>query len=161
LPPDDSAATTLVYMPMLDVELLGNWRGPRYSAYSSSALYARVREAIPRAELFVGGSVIHPATDLAVKMGASSITLFGADFAFPGDRTHTGWGDGVLGPAISASRHWVLDGHGRRVRTQLNFRGYLVELERFIAHHPHVRFYNTSRAGALIAGTAYDPVFCP
>jgi hypothetical protein len=161
LPPDASAATALVYMPMLDVELVGNWRGPRYSAYSASPLYAAVREAIPRAELFVGGSVIHPATDLAVKMGASSITLFGADFAFPGDRTHTGWDDGVLGPAVSAARHWVLDGNGQRVRTQLNFRGYLIELERFIALHPEVRFHNTSRAGALIAGTTYDPEFCP
>lgn len=161
LPPENSAATTLVYMPMLDVELLGNWRGPRYVAYSGSALYAQVREEIPRAELFVGGSVIHPATDLAVKMGAGAITLFGADFAFPGDRTHTGWDDGVLGPAVSAARHWVLDGHGQRVRTQLNFRGYLVELERFIAHHPQVRFYNTSRAGAQITGTAFAPEFCP
>jgi hypothetical protein len=160
LPAQDSAATTLVYMPMLDVELLGNWRGPRYAAYSGSALYASVREAIPRAELFVGGSVIHPAIDLAVKMGAGRITLFGADFAFPGERTHTGWGDGVLGPVISAARHWTLDGHGQRVRTQLNFRGYLVELERFIARHPQVRFYNTSRAGAQIAGTAFDPEFC-
>ncbi|MGE7991328.1 motility associated factor glycosyltransferase family protein [Pseudomonas sp. NPDC089554] len=160
LPPDDSAATALVYMPMLDVELLGNWRGPRYSAYSASALYAQVRQAIPRAELFVGGSVIHPAADLAVKMGAGRITLFGADFAFPGDRTHTGWDDGVLGPAVSAARHWVLDGYGQRVRTQLNFRGYLIELERFIARHPQVRFQNTSRAGAQIAGTTFDTEFC-
>ncbi|WP_313459883.1 6-hydroxymethylpterin diphosphokinase MptE-like protein [Pseudomonas sp.] len=161
LPPEHSAQTALVYMPMLDVELLAHWRGPRYSAYSASALYASVRQAIPRAELFVGGSVIHPATDLAVQMGATAITLFGADFAFPGDRTHTGWDDGVLGPTVSAARHWVLDGHGQRVRTQLNFRGYLIDLERYIARHPEVRFFNTSRAGALIAGTDYDPEFCP
>ncbi|HAB01625.1 MAG TPA: motility accessory factor Maf-2, partial [Pseudomonas sp.] len=81
--------------------------------------------------------------------------------AFPGDRTHTGWDDGVLGPTVSAARHWVLDGHGQRVRTQLNFRGYLIDLERYIARHPEVRFFNTSRAGALIAGTDYDPEFCP
>ncbi|HEN8712257.1 TPA: motility associated factor glycosyltransferase family protein [Pseudomonas putida] len=160
LPPEDSAATTLVYMPMLDVELLGNWRGPRYTAYSGSALYAQVSQAIPRAELFVGGSVIHPATDLAVKMGAARITFFGADFAFPGGRTHTGWDDGVLGPTIAAAQHWVLDGHGQRARTQLNFRSYLIELERFIARHPQVRFHNTSRAGAHIAGTTFDPEFC-
>lgn len=160
LPPEASAATALVYMPMLDVDTLAGWRGARYAAYSDSALYDRVRTQLPRGHLFVGGSVIHPAADLAVKMGMRRITLFGADFAFPGNRTHTGWDDGVLGPQVSAARHWVLDGHGQRVRTQLNFRGYLIELERFIARHPDVAFYNTSRAGALIAGTVFDQEFC-
>ncbi|MDU9389187.1 motility associated factor glycosyltransferase family protein [Pseudomonas sp. zfem002] len=160
LPPEASASTALVYMPMLDVDTVAGWRGPRYAGYSDSALYDPVREALPRGHLFVGGSVIHPAADLAVKMGVSRITLFGADFAFPGNRTHTGWDDGVLGPQVSMARHWVLDGHGQRVRTQLNFRGYLIELERFIARHPQVAFFNTSRAGAAIAGTTFDGEFC-
>lgn len=160
LPPEASASTTLVYMPMLDVDTLAAWRGPRHAAYSDSALYDRVRAELPRGHLFVGGSVIHPAADLAVKMGIRRITLFGADFAFPGNRTHTGWDDGILGPQVAAARHWVLDGHGQRVRTQLNFRGYLIELERFIARHPQVTFLNTSRAGALIAGTTFDQEFC-
>ncbi len=160
LPPEASANTALVYLPMLDIETLAAWRGPRYAGYSPSMLYDPVRARIPRGELFVGGSVIHPAVDLAVKMGAGRITLFGADFAFPGNRTHTGWDDGVLGPQLAVARHWVLDGHGQRVRTQLNFRGYLVELERFIARHPQVAFFNTSRAGALIAGTDFAPEFC-
>ncbi|PWB33566.1 motility accessory factor Maf-2 [Pseudomonas sp. SDI] len=160
LPAADSADTALVYMPMLDIELLAAWRGPRFAAYSPSALYAQVREAIPRGELFVGGSVIHPAVDLAVHMGSTRVTLFGADFAFPMGKTHTGWDDGDLGPQLAVARHWVLDGNGQRVRTQLNFRSYLCELERFIARHPQVRFYNTSRAGALIAGTHFDPEFC-
>lgn len=161
LPPEASANTALVYMPMLDVDTLAAWQGPRYAAYSDSALYDRVRDDIPRGHLFVGGSVIHPAVDLAVKMGVSRITLFGADFAFPMNRTHTGWNDGDLGPQLAVARHWVLDGQGQRVRTQLNFRGYLIELERFIARHPEVAFFNTSRAGALIAGTRFDQEFCP
>lgn len=160
LPPEACATTALVYMPMLDIDTVAGWRGPRYAAYSDSALYDRVRGELPRGHLFVGGSVIHPAADLAVKMGMGRITLFGADFAFPGNRTHTGWDDGVLGPQVAVARHWVLDGHGQRVRTQLNFRGYLIELERFIARHPDVAFFNTSRAGALIAGTAFDQEFC-
>lgn len=101
--------------------------------------------------------MIHPAVDLAVKMGAVQVTLFGADFAFPGDKTHAGWSDGDLGPQLGAAKHWVLDGHGQRIKTQLNFRSYLCELERFIAGHPQVRFYNSSRAGAMIAGTAFHP----
>ena len=93
-----------------------------------------------KAQLYVGGSVIHPAVDLAVKMGAAKITLFGADFAFPNNKTHAGWSDGDLGP------NWVLLGIGywtgmaQRVKTQLNFRSYLCELERYIAGHPRGAF---------------------
>lgn len=159
LPPEQSAAITLVYLPMVDPQILAQWQGPRYVGYSASPVYRRMREQLPKAQLYVGGSVIHPAVDLAVKMGARQITLFGADFAFPADKTHAGWGDGELGPQLGAARHWVLDGHGRRVKTQLNFRSYLCELERFIAGHPQVRFYNSSRDGAMIAGTTLHPEF--
>ncbi|MGA3823861.1 motility associated factor glycosyltransferase family protein [Pseudomonas chlororaphis] len=159
LPPEKSAAITLVYLPMVDPQILALWQGPRYVGYSASPIYARMREQLPKAQLYVGGSVIHPAVDLAVKMGAEQVTLFGADFAFPMNKTHAGWLDGELGPQLGAARHWVLDGHGQRVRTQLNFRSYLCELERFIAGHPRVRFYNSSRDGAMIAGTIYHPEF--
>ncbi|CAI8843643.1 motility associated factor glycosyltransferase family protein [Pseudomonas chlororaphis] len=159
LPPEKSAAITLVYLPMVDPQILALWQGPRYVGYSASPIYTRMREQLPKAQLYVGGSVIHPAVDLAVKMGAEQVTLFGADFAFPMNKTHAGWLDGELGPQLGSARHWVLDGHGQRVRTQLNFRSYLCELERFIVGHPQVRFYNSSRDGAMIAGTTYHPEF--
>lgn len=60
---------------------------------------------------------------------------------------------------MGAAKHWVLDGHGSRVKTQLNFRSYLCELERFIAAHPQVRFYNSSRDGARIVGTDFNEEF--
>ncbi|MDR9750349.1 DUF115 domain-containing protein [Pseudomonas sp. SZMC_28357] len=159
LPPQDSAGITLVYMPMVDPQVLGAWQGPRCVGYSVSPIYQQLRQQQPRGELYVGGSVIHPAVDLAVKMGATHVTLFGADFAFPGNKTHAGWSDGDLGPQLGAAKHWVLDGQGQRIKTQLNFRSYLCELERFIAGHPQVRFYNSSRAGAMIVGALYHPEF--
>ncbi|MGF6401969.1 hypothetical protein ABH905_005635 [Pseudomonas frederiksbergensis] len=157
LPPEGTVDITLAYMPMVDPQVLVAWQGPRYAGYSASPIYQQMRQQWPKGELYVGGSVIHPAVDLAVKMGAVQITLFGADFAFPNDKTHAGWNDGDLGPQLGAAKHWVLDGHGQRIKTQLNFRSYLCELERFIAGHPQVRFYNSSRAGAMIAGTAFHP----
>ncbi|MBA1242128.1 motility associated factor glycosyltransferase family protein [Pseudomonas japonica] len=153
--PEHSAGTCLVYMPLLAPEVLHQWRGHRLASYSPSPVYAALRQRMPKAELAGGGSVIHPAVDLAVRMGAAQVTLFGADFAFPNDKTHAGWSDGDLGPQLTHARHWVLDGHGGRVRTQLNFRSYLTELERYIARHPGVAFFNTSRDGAMIAGTAF------
>lgn len=159
LPPQDSEGIPLVYLPMSNPQVLKPWKGVRYAAYSASPIYAVLRRKTPKAQLHVGGSVLHPAVDLAVKMGAARITLFGADFAFPMDKTHASWNDGDLGPSVTLARHWVLDGNGQRVKTQLNFRRYLSELERYIAGHPQVRFFNSSRAGAMIAGTTFDPDF--
>ncbi|MFJ2490895.1 motility associated factor glycosyltransferase family protein [Pseudomonas iridis] len=159
LPFEQSEGIPLVYLPMSDPEVLRAWKGKRYGGYSASPVYAALREEYPRGELHVGGSVIHPAVDLAVKMGATRITLFGADFAFPMNKTHAGWNDGELGPSVNQARHWVRDGHGQRVSTQLNFRGYLCVLERYIAAHPQVEFFNSSRAGALIAGTQFNQEF--
>jgi hypothetical protein len=159
LPCEESDGITLVYLPMSDPVVLQAWKGKRYGGYSASPVYAALRQQYPRAQLHVGGSVIHPATDLAVKMGAARITLFGADFAFPMNKTHAGWDDGELGPGVSQARHWVLDGNGQRVATQLNFRGYLCVLERYIASQPQVEFFNSSRAGALIVGTRFNQEF--
>ncbi|WP_296182536.1 motility associated factor glycosyltransferase family protein [Pseudomonas sp. UBA1879] len=161
LPPEDTDGIALVYLPGQDADVLKAWQGPRYGGYSSSPIYSVMRNEIPRGHLHMGGSVIHPAVDLAVKMGAPRLTLFGADFAFPGGKTHTGWGDGHLGPNVDVARHWVLDGRGDKVKTQLNFRSYLIELERYIASHPDVTFLNTSRDGAFIAGTTFDPTWTP
>jgi len=159
LPPEDSRAVTLVYLPLVPADVLQGWQGLRYAGYSASPLFDAMRERLPRASLHTAGSVLHPAVDLAVRMGAARVILFGADFAFPHGKTHAGWDDGELGPSVSVARYWLHDGHGQRVKTQLNLRSYLMELERFIARHPQVQFFNTSRDGALIAGTRYHPEF--
>ena len=159
LPPESSAGIGLVYMPLIDPLVLLAWKGPRYAGYSASPVYARQRKLLDRGMLQVSGSVIHPALDLALKMGAVRITLFGADFAFPMNKTHASWQDGDLGASFATATHWVLNGHGQRVRTLLNFRSYLCELERHIARHPQVHFFNSSREGAMIAGTTFHPEF--
>ncbi|MDG6402652.1 DUF115 domain-containing protein [Pseudomonas quasicaspiana] len=159
LPPADSAEIVLVYKPLSDPLVIQAWEGPRYASYSPGSIHDELRKHVSRGELFGGGSVIHPAVDLAVQMGASRVTLFGTDFAYPMNKTHAGWADGTLGPSIDHARQWVLDGYGQRVRTQLNFRRYLGELERYIYLHPHVQFLNSSRAGAMIAGTAFNKEF--
>jgi hypothetical protein len=154
LPGEASAGIGLVYFPVLENALLQAWRGPRYAAYSKSPVFDQLRLSIEKAMLYADGSVLHSAVDLAVKMGAAQVTLFGADFAFVGGAAHAGWQTGELAPAFETS-HWVLNGRGERVKTLLNLRGYLCSLERYIAAHPEVRFINTSRDGAWIAGTHY------
>lgn len=156
LPPADCG---LVYFPLVPTRTLMAWRGKRLAAYSRSPLYQPLRKSQPKALLYSGGSVIHPAVDLAVQMGCRDVILLGADFAFPGGETHTGWDVGALNTTLEQAKHWVLDGHDRRIRTNISFTGYRIQLERYIAAHPEVCFWNGSREGANITGCRYHSEF--
>lgn len=157
--PDASEDITLVYMPMVRNEVLSQWRGTRYAALEVHEGYEQIRKKIQRTTLITNGSVIHPAVDLAVRMGAKKVTLFGADFAFPGERTHASWEKGALGLADVKANKSVKNGHGEMVKTLFAFCIYLNHMEYYIAQHPEVEFFNTCRDGALIHGTTFDEEF--
>lgn len=149
----------LVYAPMAPFETLNTWPGPRLTTYSASPMYAALAREHPKGTLHQGGSVIHPTVDLAVQIGCTEVLLLGCDFAFPGGQTHAGWQDGALGPSASQALSWVVDGHGKRVSTNPNFTTYQIELERYMAAHPEVHFWNSSRDGAALLGSEYHPDF--
>lgn len=142
----------LVYFPTVHQGVLDAWPGPRFAAYSSSPLFQDLRLRHPRVELFSAGSVIHPAIDLAVLMGAEQVVLLGADFSFPGGRSHVA--DCVTGSDLvpSAGDPWVLDWQGNRLPTAANLCGYLRDLEVYIGRQTHVRFFCASPNGAHIHG---------
>lgn len=152
-------AVPLIYAPMVPHTTLTSWPGPRLTTYSISPIYQLMRVSHPKGVLHQGGSVIHPTVDLAVKMGCNEIILLGCDFAFPGGQTHTGWQDGALGPVANQALSWTLDGHGQRVDTNPNFTAYQVELERYMAKAPQVRFWNSSHNGAALLGCDHHPEF--
>ncbi|MHC3400563.1 motility associated factor glycosyltransferase family protein [Aeromonas veronii] len=149
----------LVYAPMVPSDTLNAWPGPRLTTYSASPMYAALARKHPKGTLHQGGSVIHPTVDLAVQIGCTEVLLLGCDFAFPGGQTHAGWQDGALGPSASQALSWVVDGHGKRVSTNPNFTTYQIELERYMAAHPEVHFWNSSRDGAALLGSEYHPDF--
>lgn len=149
----------LVYAPMVPSDTLNAWPGPRLTTYSASPMYATLARKHPKGTLHQGGSVIHPTVDLAVQIGCAEVLLLGCDFAFPGGQTHAGWQDGALGPSASQALSWVVDGHGKRVSTNPNFTTYQIELERYMAAHPEVHFWNSSRDGAALLGSEYHPDF--
>lgn len=148
------ANTSLVYFPRVSPELIENWPGKRYCVYSFGELYKKLDEKYPKEKLFVSGSVIHPAIDLAVQKGAEEIILLGADFGFPGNQTHASGQNIHNSEHYTESSHWVLNGKGERIVTMLNYRGYLRDLERYIRSKTHVRFINGSLEGAKIEGTS-------
>ncbi len=145
----------LVYFPRVHGEVLSLWPGPRLTAYPPHELYAEIRQQYPKGALFASGSVLHPAVDLAVRMGADRLILAGADLAYPRGQRYVA-GSAVSGKNMApTSEYWVLDGEGERVPTSASLRGYLRDLEGYIERHPGIRFVNSSRQGARIAGTSF------
>jgi len=146
------ARANLIYFPVVHPDVLKLWPGKRFTAYSRDQLYDEIRWELPRGNLFSSGSVIHPAVDFAVKAGADNIIFAGADFGFPGGRSHVA-GSRAMALSTGKKHHWLLDGNGNRIRTAPSLRGFLRDLESYIALHPNVRFYNAGRRGAAIQGT--------
>lgn len=155
LPEDIPESVTLVYFPRVPSSVIEHWPGPRFNAYSKGAIYDGLDSEIPKLRLFTNGSVIHPAIDLATYLNSWQITLFGCDFSYPNNKTHAFWKDGSLGPKASNAKHWVINGHGERVATDLNFKAYLRSLEHYIRSKPQIKFYQSSLDGARIHGAQY------
>ncbi len=147
------AGSALVYFPVVAESVIAKWPGRRYVAYGFHARWSGLAAELPRGRLWASGSVTHVAVDLAVKMGAAEIVLFGCDFGFARGRTHVA-GNPYDVPAESAGVPgvWVTDVGGGRLATLPNLTTYLRELERYVRAHPEVSFFNASRAGAVIEG---------
>lgn len=139
--------SALVYFPVVQPELLKYWPGQRHAAYSDAPIYSELAARHPKERLFSSGSVIHPATDLATRLGVERVLFAGADFSFPGGQSHVA-GCSQARPAQGS--HWVLNGHGERVPTLPNLRAYLRDLEEFIAGKTGIQFRNAGSRGAAI-----------
>jgi hypothetical protein len=159
----------LVYFPRVNPEILAAWQGQRYIAYGTSPLYDSLAISTPKLRLFTSGSVIHPAIDLAVKLKAKEITLLGCDFCYCHNKSHAFWNDhhfnetevnekiwvNAVSQKVKDAKHWLINGKGQRVATELNLRAYLRYLERYIGQHPGIKFYQASLSGARIRGSQY------
>ncbi|WP_372872408.1 motility associated factor glycosyltransferase family protein [Shewanella sp.] len=147
-----SALSTLVCFPTTDPLLIDAWQGPCVAALTKSPTQDKFGSHTQLTRLFSGGSVIHPALDIAAKSATNKIILCGCDFGFPGGKSHAFWEDGILGVSHDNAGHNVLSYQGINIATTLNMRGYLLAVEVFIKRHPHIQFLNHSALGAKIEG---------
>lgn len=153
LPTEHSEGVALVYSPVVPNDVLLAWKGPRYASFTQTDLHRSAPHFDAKACLFCGGSVVHTATDLAVRMGFAEICFWGVDLSYPNGKTHAFWPSGELGGHPTRSGHWVMNGRDQPVPSSPSFANYLAELEDQIARHPDIQFFNSSQQGAAIAGT--------
>lgn len=151
--PDGNAG--IVYVPTMALEIVEMF-DKRYVAFTSVPILDSVKQEKAASSLYYEGSATHFACDLAVKMGASSVYMFGCDYSIVQGRVHTFLNDvdstRVLLPADSQFVT-VAGTSGEDVQSLSVFRDYLCALEEYIQDHPDVQFYNMSWIGAEIKGT--------
>lgn len=150
---DVLSGASLVYFPNSDSDLLTRWKGKRYASYSNTPMYAEVKREVALEPLFSAGSVIHPAVDLANKLGAKTVVLLGTDFSFVYGKSHAKGNESGYQQSADLATQWVVNSRGDRVPTMANLKAYLRDLERYIERHPQINFFNGSANGAKIEGT--------
>ena len=154
--------TVLVYFPVVHNDVLKLWPYKRLVAYGGDmSFFGDVCTGIKKESLFIGGSVIHPALDLAVRMGADEVYLAGADLSYTYGKTHAQGNlqsqEAEYDPSLVETPK-VKNGWGKNNDTEHNFLLYLRGIETYIQKVENVTFINLSRDGAFIAGTVYEKV---
>ncbi len=132
--------TSLCYNPEADPRFLEAWPGPKLHIN----------------ELWLAGTVLHTAADLATRMGAAEVTLVGFDACMPGGLQYAA-GAGVPGEGYPDTpfRMWGINGHGGQVPMQPRMTNWSRGMEDLIRMRPLVKFYKRGRAGIDIKGAAW------
>lgn len=129
------------------------YKGPVYLAYQKGYPKAE-KVANERGYMLVetGGSVTTTATDIAIKLGAKSITFVGLDLAYTNGNSHaTGANEKKMSYDDSELRQ-VVGINGNKICTVKTLDCYRKWIERRIAKENGLKFYNTG-SGARIRGT--------
>lgn len=145
--------STLIFSAHSEKDFIEKYPGRKYFIYHN-----RDRELLPYLSkenadfITYGGSVLNEAAAIAVKAKAQVVKLFGCDFAFKGDRTHTG---DISDKAMSSydKELYVECNNGAMQKTIKAFNLYREYLENEIVQHKEIRFENYSKTGAKIKGS--------
>ncbi|AHJ02498.1 motility associated factor glycosyltransferase family protein [Vibrio parahaemolyticus] len=150
--------TILMYSSQMPKHVFQNWHGEKYYVHSGDYTYDSIAKRLPvKYRPYAYGSVIHPLIHFTLLQGATRIALIGCDFAFPGDKIHSGRENRADDPNSSMTER-VENGFGEIIKTSPSYRMFGSGVENLIAAAPHTKFYNWSRIGAKILGTEYVDV---
>ncbi len=129
---DQLANTALVYFPVVDPDVVAGWTQRRFSAVGSHERFQSYRKMKKSTVLFSSGSVIHPAVDIACRVGRQ-IHLAGVDFGYPFASTHaSGVAVAHESATVASSTLTVRNYRDDAVPSQMNFISYYRDLEQFV-----------------------------
>lgn len=101
-----------------------------------------------------GGSVATTGLELLIQMGFQEIVFFGQDLAYRGHQSHSLYSSSNK-QLLPHSQHTVRANNGKMVHTSRSWNAFRNWIEKKIAEHPEMMFFNTSFTGAEIKGAPY------
>lgn len=99
-----------------------------------------------------GSSVLHLCVMEAIRRGATTIHLVGADFCYSDGKSSHAAGVTTAYGIDMHERIEEVNGHGQKVRTERSLLHYRSELAHIVFKHPGVRFVRYGRDGLDIPG---------
>lgn len=132
---------SLVYLPSIVESIYREWEGRHYRVWD-----------LP------GPSVLHLCVDTALKIGASAITLVGADFCFGTEAKSHAAGVTTAYPIGMKEARRATNVAGEEVLTEIALVEYVHKVEQQIAANPDVTWRRMGREGLPVKGAE---VICP
>lgn len=142
----------LVYSAHSQKDLINLFKGKRRFIYKDSDI--KILNYLDKEKsnfIKYYGSVLNECVAIALKTKVKNIKLFGADFAYDGDLTHSGIKSGIA-TCSDDTKNSILCNDGRMQKTLRNFVVYKEYLENEIKNNQSVVFENYSQTGAIIKG---------
>jgi len=161
----------LIFIPTANAGVIAHYKGPKMVAVQKNHSVAGAIEHLLAGKGFTesGSSSACIALDLVSRFGGRPLILAGQDCAFPGMKIYSanvaktrGWLNStnrlntleMIHRQAAASEEiiYVKDKYGCEIPTHKNLFSYLKEIERIVAAHEDVQFYNLLSHGVKIKG---------
>lgn len=148
----------LIYTENANNKLVKLTEGIKLFGSKGLALLLDDRIVNKLSEFYLGGSVAHLQTNVAVKLGCESVVFLGQDLAYTFDKSHSNSTENKIDlKQTEASTFYVKDVYDKDILTEFSlndFRIYLEEYIKQVKEIKNVQFINSSY-GANINGTVF------
>lgn len=145
--------TKFIVATLTPTDIIEKWSGKLYYANLVTPNYDECQKRLPTERLFIYGSVIAPAVQIAASIATQRVYFMGMDFSFPDKKFHAGMDNDTHGNM--SINEVVLNGYDEEVETSTSYRTFLTGVECLTHEFSALQFINCSRRGAKINKTTY------
>jgi hypothetical protein len=160
----DTDSIPFLYFPQIEHRILENRSAEfMHAFFEFDALTQYIMGLTSEDPVFVPNhSVTGSAIQASIYMGCKEIIFAGQDLSFPGDKYYSDGAKhvekGDLTHQVDEALELIENVQGTMNRTNTKMKVVIKDLEDLIIKYPDVRFINTTRHGAKIEHTQFEPI---
>lgn len=156
----------MIYGTSVGFETIETYQGPKYHLVNSadSVTNFYLNHGANTFDVSDSATITLIAIQVAELLNAESIILAGQNLAFKGNRyyatgiEHGKWKGEVREDKEGKEIQTTRDVYGNLVETNESLLGMKEDIELYLNLHPHLQVINTTKGGADIRGTSFEPI---